>query len=410
MKKVFLAVSLLLAFAASNAALPAADEGFPLEMKTGKDPRAEAGIPVDWRRLETGETVPKALSLPESPALSLYFAKWVTPMVKEGFLWMAVGRSSADSAYDTLYIDANCNGSLADETAVKAYQAQPYETLFGPVKVTFPNAEDPSEYYLNVRCSRLTVIGRAAGGASQRPVEQRDFFELWASPACWREGTVKEGDKEYRCVISDYNSNGAFNDTSMNPEQMDRIAISAGNEPQFLGLGKYFCVADTFFRVELPPSGARISLTSAANAPMGTVRTGKDITLFSITGENGQLVFDPNTGPVLAPAGQWVTSFWGMEREDASGAKWRLFARGSPESRTFEVTEGKETALDIGESLVSRLSVGPGPGGYEFEVTLTSKWEERVILVWRNNTPFAPKLRITNADGTYDKMVQFKPG
>ena len=60
------------------------------------------------------------IQLPQAKSGESYFAKWSTPMVDSGYLWMALERTSKSGPWDRLYIDSNANGQLDDETAVAA--------------------------------------------------------------------------------------------------------------------------------------------------------------------------------------------------------------------------------------------------------------------------------------------------
>jgi len=408
MKESLFAVSFLFLFAATPAPGLAGEGLFPLDLKVARDMHDEAHVAVRMQHLETNATAPQGLSLPPSAASSLKFAKWVTPMAKEGFLWMAVGRSTANGEYDTLYVDANGDGSVADETAAKAYEAKDRYSRFGPVRVTFPGGDKPAEYYLNVYCRRYPGLVPARGGN-----ERTEGVMLFISSGCWREGAVRIGDKEYKCSLFDYNGNGTFNDTSMNPEEMDRIAVGAEDGAPRMGLGKYIRVSGALYHPEPAPGGGFIRFTPADNVPMGKVKVNKDIGMFILTGENGQFVFDSNNGPVEVPSGRWRPDAWRIERKDAKGEQWHLMGQGFPASSVFEVAEGEETSLELGEPLKSALHVGRSVGdsaGYVFEENLLGRSGETVKLVSAKTYGVPPKLRIRNADGTYDNTLPFEAG
>ncbi|MBA7622755.1 hypothetical protein ES703_30141 [subsurface metagenome] len=60
---------------------------------------------------------PRGVELPDFKCDERFFARWPTPMVASGGLWMAFDRKSKDGPHDLLYMDLNGNGSLADGLA-----------------------------------------------------------------------------------------------------------------------------------------------------------------------------------------------------------------------------------------------------------------------------------------------------
>jgi len=72
--------------------------------------------------LEFLESRPEAVGIPELQDKEPIFAKWSTPMAKEGFLWLVLDRSSPHGIHNQLYIDSDGDGALDDEELVKAYR------------------------------------------------------------------------------------------------------------------------------------------------------------------------------------------------------------------------------------------------------------------------------------------------
>ena len=73
------------------------------------------------KRLDLNTSQPDGLKLPQFKGQDQFFAKWHTPMVKDGFLWIALDRTHKQGPYDLLYIDSNGNGALDDENVETAY-------------------------------------------------------------------------------------------------------------------------------------------------------------------------------------------------------------------------------------------------------------------------------------------------
>ena len=70
--------------------------------------------------LELSADKPTGLDVPEFNNPAPLFAKWKSPLAPNGFLWLAFDSSGKTDQYDQLYIDTDADGSLADETPVRA--------------------------------------------------------------------------------------------------------------------------------------------------------------------------------------------------------------------------------------------------------------------------------------------------
>ena len=75
-----------------------------------------------YHQLEPVKKAPEGLTRPDLKGEPVIYAKWSTPMVKAGYLWLALGQSKANGPYDQLVIDADCDGALEDDTAIVAYR------------------------------------------------------------------------------------------------------------------------------------------------------------------------------------------------------------------------------------------------------------------------------------------------
>ena len=117
---------------------------------------------------------PAGVKLPQFKGQGQLFAKWPTPMVKSGWLWIALDRTHKQGPYDSLYIDSNGNGNLDDETAATAYRIDQRNAYFGPVKAIFQVEDGPVTYHLNLRSYQYDV------GDSR----------LYASSGGWYEGCL----------------------------------------------------------------------------------------------------------------------------------------------------------------------------------------------------------------------------
>jgi len=364
-----------------------------LQCHTSQDP-SKSGISyngLSWIDMEPLDGVP----LPKDPGSDVHAGKWYTPMAKDGFLWLAVGRSAGNSVYDLLFVDSNCDGSLADELPHRPRTAGERQTDFGPIKVLFQTADGPVAYHINVGCIVCYVSAH-----------------LSVSPACWYEGTVDIAGKEYKCVLVDWNANGTFNDTSMNLDACDQIKLGQDEKPASRSLGRYIQVDGKLFCPRVSRDGSSVTFEPAGSVPMGTAVVSGEVRSLRVAGENGDLQFDIENGKARLPAGRWIISEYAIARKDSTGLEWRLHGSVFPLSTVFQVQEGKEAVLDVGGEPV-RVSIRATKRGtdYQFAEMLRGRLGE-VINISREGYGGAPApvLRIRNADRSYDKTLMFEYG
>jgi len=387
--------SIALAFmltAAFAAAAHAAEEQ-KLKYHLSKVP-AQFGIYVDSTRLEVLSEAPEGVTLPENAGFRPIFARWKTPMAKSGYVLAAFTRSQEKGQTDRLYIDSNCDGSLADEQAVKGRVEEPFDfqAMFGPVKVSFPREGGTTTYHVNVRCSESRKV------------------QLYASlsSACWYASTVSIGGAKYYCTLMDYNANGTFDDASTDIYECDRIRLGdIAEEPKVAG--KYLQAGGKLYRLTVARAGASVSFEEAADVPAGTVAAGDKITSLGVFGENGQLECAVKDGKTEVLAGKWVLYDWAITRKDSQGKRWTMTGTEFPNPTAFEVAQGKETQLDIGEPVSEVLEVSKSDKEYAVSAKLVGKLGEEVSISLAG-TRVPPNVEISNADGSYKKTFTLQYG
>ena len=344
--------------------------------------------------LELSTQQPTGVKLPKFKGQNQLFAKWPTPMVKDDYLWAALDRTHKQGPYDLLYIDSNANGSLDDETAAAAYRMDQRSVYFGPVKVIFEIEDGPVTYHLNLSSYQY-------GDGDNR---------LYASSGGWYEGDITVGGQKKHCVLFDYNVNGAFDDKSESAGECDRIRIGKQGSQSTLFTGNYIEVDETLYRPEIPRDGAYIKLTKAEDVKYGSVRLPESITEFSANGENGLFILKPEKGIASLPIGKYRVYDWAVEQQDDKGTNWKLKGSGLSEKNVFDIAEGKEAVLSIGEPIVATLDASEREGTHSFRHEMKGRAGERIELTRNGAQPQAPKVRIKNAAGTYDRTYSFQYG
>ncbi|MBE0536519.1 MAG: hypothetical protein IH624_12710 [Phycisphaerae bacterium] len=357
--------------------------------------REGAEMPGDVRLVEVAlsEEAPKGIELPRFENEGPLFGAWATPMVENGRLWIAVDRTHKGGLCDRLLIDSNGDGRLADETALQAYKQDQHRTYFGPVKVIFQVEDGPVVYHLNFQFYRSGSIKR-----------------LYACSGGWYEGEITVGETKKQCVLIDHNVNGAFNDKSIGPGDCDRLLVG-GNAPQDLRfVGRFVEIDGVLYRQRIAKDGACLTLTRAEDVKFGRVRAPGGITQFSAGGENGSFLRVPEDGIASLPVGLYCVNHWDIERRDGQGLVWRMNGSFSARGTMFDVREGAESELAIGEPIVATLNASGDKGQYSFRQGLKGNYGETIALTRNGSRPPPPKLRIRNKDGTYDQTRSFEYG
>ncbi|MHC4645322.1 MAG: hypothetical protein ACYTBJ_07460 [Planctomycetota bacterium] len=336
---------------------------------------------------------PKDVQLPQFKGAEPFFAKWATPMVKSGHLWMTLDRTHKYGPYDLLFIDSNRDGNLNDETAVTAYRVEQQETSFGPVKVVFEGEDGPITYHLNFEF-----------------YHRDNYTRLICSSGGWYEGTITVGDRQKHCTLIDQNANGTFDDKSSDFWQSDRILIGKKENQTSSFVGNYLQVDGVLYQPEIARDGAYIKLAKAEDVKFGNVRMPEAITEFVAGGENGLLTATLEKGIGRLPVGEYRIHHWQIERKDEKDANWKLRGEWFGDNGDFEVTKEGRPTLKIGEPIYSKLKATKGDSEYSFDQETKGQLGERIGVVRGGSQARPPKLRITSGDGKYDRTFAFEYG
>jgi hypothetical protein len=332
---------------------------------------------------------PADVKLPQFKTSQQFFAEWWTPMIKSGWLWIALDRSSEQGKWDLLYIDSNGDGHLDDEDAVTAYRTEQRYTYFGPVKVVFEGEDGPISYHLNFRFYDYNERNR----------------RLYIYSGGWYEGEITiAGQKKY-CVLIDYNTNGTFNDKSLQARDCDRIRIGRKGDQNTGFVGNYIEVDNVLYQTEIARDGAFIKLARAEDVKYGNIRVPETITEFTAGGENGQFTLEIKDGTGRLPIGNYRIDHWEIDRKDEKGKSWTMRGSSFGERGNFEITEEAETALEIGEPVTANLQIGLNGTNYEFSKSVRGSLGEYVRLTSSGlNIDNLWKMKAKNKEGTFEKL------
>ena len=143
----------------------------------------------------------------------------------------------------------------------------------------------------------------------------------------------------------------------------------------------------------------------------GSVVLPETITHFAAEGPDGLVSVQLQEGVGQLPVGEYRVGAWQAERRDDQGNTWTLTGHLYGTEEPFQIAKGGKTDVDVGEPIVavvygSRI----GPKFYSFGQSLQGRLDEQITLTRNGSRPGAPKLRIKNKDGTYDRTFAFRYG
>jgi len=373
------------------------------------DPQKE-GLQYRWSRnawrlvdgkadqiVELSTEKPAGVKLPNFRNEDLLFGRWYSPMVRKGYLWIALDRTYKYGQYDRLIIDSNGNGHLNDETAVMTYRTlQQYRAHFGPTKVFLKGEAGPVKYHLN--------FGFYNDGNRKT---------LHASSAGWYEGYVTVGTEKQRCLLVDKNADGTFDTKSPDLSESDLIAFGEEDNRIACSVGEYVKLDGNLYSLWITRGrdSMKVSLIPAINVPFGTIRLPQSITEFVAGGENGLFTFRPNEGLAKFPAGTYCIYRWVTEQKDEQGRQWTLTGHSFGDSGIFEVSEGRQTTLSVGEPIFTSLEkISQKDGAFSFiNPNLKGRLGEDIDLSC-NEDDLRLQLHIKSKNGSYDRTFTFEYG
>lgn len=149
---------------------------------------------------------------------------------------------------------------------------------------------------------------------------------------------------------------------------------------------------------------------AVVNAAYGFIRLPEAISQFQVEGAHGLVSIEIDKPTERMPAGQYHVRYWKIERKDDQDNKWALTGRYYGKDNPFEIKDGGETTLDVGEPIVATVDARNSGSSYYFNQIINGRGSEIVELTRNGSRPQAPKLRIKNKDGSYDQTFDFQYG
>jgi hypothetical protein len=408
-----LACVLLLALAAGAFAEQEQPLAYRTSASTIEGEEDYVGI-TSGQKLATQDKPPDGVALPkftgEKPLFGLWkisMGKLTGPAARDKGLWLALDCSDKAGRYDLLYVDANGNGSLADEKPIRAERARNADGFvlsdFSMIRILLPGQDGPITRHISL--------------LFRRPPGSPDM--LLARCRGWYEGTITIAGRKFTCCVVDNNANGRFGDQSQEMDQCDRYIIlpaTGGKSPRptmeqlCMFVGRYAQVDGEYYSMEVAPGGDTVEFT-LAKVSTGTIKPGEGVSSMWVRGLVGTFEVEARNGVVEVPEGEYVHYFCNVTRKDEKGNTWRALGVVKSNDKPLVVRAGSETKIDVGEPFIYALSVSSAEQGlYRITQSLLTPRGDAIHLTCNDDALRKPKLRITNADKTYDHTFTMEYG
>lgn len=161
---------------------------------------------------------------------------------------------------------------------------------------------------------------------------------------------------------------------------------------------------------EVTQDGEDVTLAAVADTSYGTILLPEAISRFEADGANGTVTIEPGKQVERLPAGQYYVRFWKTERKDDGGNTWALAGQYYGQNNPFEIKEGGQTRLDLGEPIIATVEARKAGSSYAFNQVIKGRHDEIIELTRNGSRPQPPKLHIKNKDGSYDRTFSFAYG
>jgi len=161
---------------------------------------------------------------------------------------------------------------------------------------------------------------------------------------------------------------------------------------------------------DVKQEGEEVTLAAAEDTALGALLLPEAISRFEADGANGLVTIEPGKQAKQLPAGQYRMRFWKIERKDDGGNTWALTGQYYGQDNPFEVKDGDETKLDVGEPIMATVEARNVGSSYSFNQVIQGRHEEIIEMTRNGSRPQPPKLHIKNKDGSYERTFSFQYG
>lgn len=177
-------------------------------------------------------------------------------------------------------------------------------------------------------------------------------------------------------------------------------------------MGEYVQLGEKYHRVTISPDGALVLFAPAATLPTGTIGIPDGVEVLALFGPKGHFFCKPAEGKATVPAGRYKLHSWRMIRKDASGTAWQLEDHRVRKEKAFDVEPDKQANLDSPEPLTWEVGAQFQKQTHEYSIyqQIQSHNGDFLDMTVAGRTRPAPRIRITSADGKYDRTFTMEYG
>lgn len=263
--------------------------------------------------------------------------------------------------YDRLLFDLNGNGDLTDDPVIErppqAAGADPFSSVYA--NFSFPRVD----LTIDVDGTKVEYAFVLSGYSQSRYLNESQLYQyayVSLNAAAYREGEITLDGQPVQIVVTDYNSNGRFDDLSViddsvmgtegtvYPRQGDMIYVdphkataaslssydpTASDSQHYLS--QVLNVGGRFYDVQITPAGDRLTLQPSSLAA-GHVRNANRGYRALVYGDQGLLKISGDAeGRALLPAGSWKLLMYTIDQSERGEA-----------AKPAEAAEAKPSLLD----------------------------------------------------------------
>ena len=412
-------VALCLGFTALSGVAWAAPGQRPgtLTMMTGDDLSEQFGyIPSEYLQLQLSpreKISAKPILFSKRP---LYGALTMGEGEDTAFVCVLDESRGTGSGYDTLYIDANNNEDLSDDAKVmgKAQENQRgYE--FPPVELSVSYGEQILPYSVSGRTYR------------------NQTSDLRFMPACYLAGELKIGEKTYPIALFDDTVNGLFNDLYETPDNASRtgsvwargdsLLIDLDRDgsmkkhwngmSEMFCLGKYLCLDNGCYELNVEPTGRRIGLAEATG-DFGFFVSDQKGFCVDLYGPDGAIKLIDTGKRIPVPVGEYRFALCRFEAKDNEDCLWHATGRGQWAQPAVRIEKDQETKVDFGFPLTAEVKASGSGSEYQFDLSITGAGGETysasTFEASDGREASNPRFEVRDAEGLIQAQGSFQYG
>ena len=348
--------------------------------------------------------------------------------------------------YDRLYLDANSNRDLSDDTVTASTQTNDQYAQFMPVNMTIEqnNTALPYAFCLMVYC----FIGGDNKLSADQDINSQLFVQLMLG--CCYKGQAEIAGQSLTFFLGDLNVNGRFDETiTVNePEDSTRDAdqqLDAQGDTLYVAkdeetlsyyhtsmLGSHLVVGEECYKIELNVSGKMMTLTPVTEGlvPVTFTTLPTRAALYGKDGGPSLNLVNP-ANPARIPQGTYRPMTYMAHKTGSAGDTWLVYAGATVKTPFTEITSsGGELAF--GEPFLPVVSVPSwaldqfkqnGNEEVQLQFTLHGRASEQVAVLQKesgenssvemssnNRAPKEPTYKILKPDGEVAAEGNFEYG